>query len=71
MRCFGERWYQAELYRLKGDLLNHDNDLDDRDDAEIAPYYAQSMNVAQNAKLWELLAAMSLARRQRDQGKAH
>jgi class 3 adenylate cyclase/tetratricopeptide (TPR) repeat protein len=72
MRSFGERWYEAELYRLKGDLLSssHEHDPNDSNDAEAAACFVEAMNVArrQNARLWELRAAISLARLWRDQG---
>jgi predicted ATPase len=66
MRSFGERWYEAELYRLKGDLLisSYEHDLDGCSDAEVVICFEEAMNVArrQNARLWELRAATSLAR---------
>jgi predicted ATPase len=72
-RSFGEYWYEAELYRLKGDLLSssHENDRDGRNDAEVAACFVEAMSVArrQNARLWELRAATSLVRLWRDQGK--
>jgi predicted ATPase len=73
MRSFGERWYEAELYRLKGDLLisSHEHDPDGCSDAEVVTCFEEAMNVArrQNARLWELRSATSLARLWRDQGK--
>ena len=73
MGSFGERWYEAELYRLKGDLLrsSHARDPNDCSDNEIAACFLEAMNVArrQNARLWELRAATSLARLWRNQGK--
>ena len=63
-----ERWYQAELYRLNGELTsmlpgNH------AAAAEIA--FVEALRIArqQEAKSWELRAAMSMARLWRDQGK--
>ena len=63
-----ERRWEAELYRLKGELLlvhaaaHH---------AEAATCFQQALDVArhQQATSWELRAATSLARLWRDQGK--
>jgi len=62
----GERWLEAELYRLRGQLLLR------RGHAEAAENrYRESLRMAreQEAKLWELRAAASLARLWRDQGR--
>jgi predicted ATPase len=64
----GERWYEAELHRLKGTLLlqqSSDNQ------AEAASCFAQAITRAQSqqAKSWELRAATSLARLWQQQGK--
>ena len=61
-----ERSAEAELHRLRGDLLKSTRD---RDAAE--QNYDQALDVAkrQRAKLFELGAASSLARLWRDQGK--
>ena len=63
-----ERFYEAELYRLKGDLflaLSMDHH------AEAAACYQQALDVVrrQQAKSWELRAAMSLSRLWQRQGK--
>jgi predicted ATPase len=61
----GEGWLTAELYRHKGQLLLCQGH------AEAAEtFYRQALGIAreQEAKLWELRAAMSLARLLRDQG---
>jgi predicted ATPase len=64
----GERWYEPELYRLKGVLL-----LQQSADyqAEAASCFAQAITRAQSqqAKSWELRAATSLARLWQQQGK--
>jgi len=62
----GERHNEAELHRLRGNLLY---DMGDRSAAEES--YHQALEVArrQSAKLWELLSATSLGRLWRDQGK--
>jgi predicted ATPase len=61
-----ERYNEAELHRLRGDLLNTTGDQ-----AAAERDYHQALEVAkwQRAKLWELRAATSLARLWRDQGK--
>jgi predicted ATPase len=63
-----ERFYEAELYRLKGELLLQQS-LDNRAEAETC--FAQAMVIAQNqeAKSLELRAATSLARLREQQGK--
>jgi len=61
-----ERWYAAELNRRKGQLLLRQGH------AEVAEeLYRKALSIAveQDAKLWELRAAVSLARLRRDQGR--
>jgi predicted ATPase len=55
----GERWFAAELYRHKGGLMQRQGYIDAAEDL-----YRKALGVAeeQGAKLWELRAAMSLAR---------
>ena len=63
-----ERWFEAELQRLKGEaLLVSGPSTPPRPKA----CYRQALDVArdQSARLWELRAATSLARLWRDQGK--
>ncbi len=62
-----ERWAEAELHRVRGELLDA---AQDRDGAERS--YRQAIGVArrQGAKFWELRAAVSLARLWREQGRA-
>ena len=64
----GERWYEPELYRLKGELL-----LQQASDnqAEAETCFQQAMAIAQNqqAKSFELRTATSLARLWQQQGK--
>jgi predicted ATPase len=63
----GERWVAAELNRHKGRLLL----LQGHSDAAEELYRnALTIAVEQEAKLWELRAAMSLARLWRDQGRS-
>lgn len=67
----GELWIEAELHRLKGELLLY---CPDRADAQACFKQAIDIARAQSAKSWELRAATSLARLWRDQGerqKAH
>jgi predicted ATPase len=63
----GERWFLAELNRQEGRLLLRQGHAEA---AEERYRNALSIAEAQGAKLWELRAAMSLARLWRDQGKA-
>jgi class 3 adenylate cyclase/predicted ATPase len=62
----GERWLNAELYRHKGQLLLRQGH------AEVAEeLYCKALGIAreQEAKLWELRAAVSLARLWSEQGR--
>jgi predicted ATPase/DNA-binding winged helix-turn-helix (wHTH) protein len=62
----GERWFEAEMNRLKGEVLLRQGH---RDLAEEQYRKALSIAQAQQAKLWELRAAVSLARLHRDQDR--
>jgi len=64
----GERWYEAELYRLKGSLLLQQSS-DNAPESESCFHQAISIAQNQSAKSWELRAATSLARLWRSQGK--
>ncbi|MBI2740871.1 MAG: AAA family ATPase [Rhodospirillales bacterium] len=69
----GERWYEAELYRLRGTLARSGASFDDGL-AENDLLTARRIAIEQQAKLLELRAVVSLARLWRDQGrrvKAH
>jgi tetratricopeptide (TPR) repeat protein len=61
-----ERYIEAELYRLRGDLLN---DTGDRAAAEQNYHQALAVAKRQSAKVFELRATTSLARLWRDHGK--
>ena len=61
-----ERVCEAELHRLRGDLLNATGD---RAAAEQSYHQGLAVAARQSAKLFELGAATSLARLWRDQGK--
>jgi predicted ATPase/DNA-binding SARP family transcriptional activator len=66
----GERCWEAELHRLKGELLLKQNEGETCfHDAE--PCFRQALEVArcQSAKSWELRAAMSLSQLWQKQGK--
>jgi predicted ATPase len=62
-----ERWFEAEVYRIAGEIARMSAEPD-ADKAEA--HFERSLAVArqQQAKSWELRAAMSLARLWRDQG---
>ena len=61
-----ERWAEAELYRVRGELL-----CAGHDPAGAERCFCQAIGIAQrqSAKFWELRAAISLARLWRAQGK--
>jgi predicted ATPase len=63
-----ERWCEAEVNRIAGEiaLLSSEPDL-----AKAEAYFERALAVAreQQAKSWELRAAMSMARLWRDQGR--
>jgi predicted ATPase len=62
----GERWFEAELHRHKAQLLLRQGYTDAAEDL-----YRNALSLAreQEAKLWELRAAVSLARLYIDQGR--
>jgi predicted ATPase len=64
----GGRFYEAELYRLKGELLLTQA-LPDEDHAETCFRHALHVTRRQQAKSLELRAAMSLSRLWQQQGK--
>ena len=61
-----DRWAEAELYRVRGELLRTGHDS-----AAAECCFSQAIGIAQqqSAKFWELRAAVSLARLWRGQGK--
>jgi predicted ATPase len=77
-RCIGEamsiietakeRWFEAELNRIAGEIALKSPE---RDAAKAQAYFEHALAVArqQQAKSWELRAAMSMARLWRHQGK--
>lgn len=64
----GERWYEAELYRLQGALLLA-RSPHQHTDAETCFQYALDIAGAQHARSWELRTAVSLSRLWQQQGK--
>jgi predicted ATPase len=62
----GERWFAAELNRHKGQLMLRQGHAE-----AVEELYRKALSIAveQEAKLWELRAAVSLARFRRDQGR--
>ena len=62
------KWFEAEINRIAGEiaLKSHEPDA-----AKAEDYFERALAVArqQQAKSWELRAAMSMARLWRDQGK--
>ena len=72
----GERMYEADLYRLKGELLLAQHSRvgiahpTEKEDAEACFLKAIEVTKRQQAKSWELRASTSLARLWQQQGKA-
>ena len=63
-----ERWFEAEIYRVAGEIALRSSE---RDAAKALEYFDRALEIARNqqAKSWELRAATSMARLWRDQGK--
>jgi predicted ATPase len=63
-----ERWCEAEINRIAGEIALISPQ---RGAAEAEAYFERALAIAcsQQAKSWELRAAMSMARLWRDQGK--
>jgi predicted ATPase len=64
----GERWYESEIYRLKGELLLQQSS-DNSTEAETCFHKALDLARDQQAKSFELRIATSLARLWQQQGK--
>jgi class 3 adenylate cyclase/predicted ATPase len=62
-----ERWYEAEIHRVTGEIALK---LPQLGSSQAETYFERALNVArmQQAKSWELRAAMSMARLWLDQG---
>jgi predicted ATPase len=77
-RCIGEamtaaettkeKWYEAEVHRMAGEIVLMSPEADA---ARAEAHFERALAIAreQQAKSWELRAAMSMARLWRDQGK--
>ena len=65
----GERWWEAELYRIKGELLFASTDTGLESEAEQYFHKAVMVSRQQAAKSLELRATMSLCRLWQQQGK--
>jgi predicted ATPase len=63
-----EKWFEVEVNRIAGEV---ELERPVSDPAKAQSYFERALTVArqQQAKSWELRAAMSLARLWRDQGK--
>jgi predicted ATPase len=63
-----ERWSEAEAHRVAGEIAQKSPPPDT---AKVGAYFERALSVAraQQAKSWELRAAMSVARLWRDQRK--
>ena len=63
-----EKWFEAEINRIAGEIALKSPEPDA---AKAEAYFERALAVArkQQAKSWELRAAMSMARLWRDQGK--
>ena len=63
-----ERWWEAEADRIAGEIALKSPEPDT---AKAEGYFERALAIArrQQAKSWELRAAMSMARLWRDQGK--
>ena len=68
METSKEAWFEAEANRIAGEIALKSPQPDT---AKAAAYFERALAVArqQQAKSWELRAAMSMARLWRDQGK--
>jgi predicted ATPase len=63
-----ERWFEAEIHRIAGEIALM---MPEADASKVEAYFERALAVArqQQAKSWELRAAISMARLWRDQGK--
>jgi DNA-binding winged helix-turn-helix (wHTH) protein/predicted ATPase len=63
-----ERFYEAELHRVKGELLLQSGAQDPQSEAASCFRHAITLSKRQQARAWELRAATSLARLYQSQG---
>jgi predicted ATPase len=68
METTRERWFEAEINRIAGEIALM---IPEPNTAKAEAYFERALALAraQQAKSWELRAAMSMARLWRDQGK--
>ena len=68
METTKEKWFEADINRMAGEIALKSPEPDA---AKAEAYFERALAVAreQQAKSWELRAAMSMARLWRDQGK--
>lgn len=67
VRQQSQRWFEAELYRLKGDLLR--SHLGALEEAETCLFRAKQVAQGQSARMFALRAAVSLGRMWQHQNK--
>src|SRR4029453_14626767 len=67
MEATKERWYEAEVYRMAGEIALKSPEWVTKAAAYLRR--ARAIARAQQAKAWELRAALSMGRLRRDQGK--
>ena len=65
----GERYCEAEVYRIKGEMLLRQAAADTARQAEACWKHALAIARRQQARAWELRAALSLSRLWQQQGK--
>jgi len=69
----GERWFDAELYRIRGELLlKQDAHAEPKAEDEAETCFHQALDIAraQEARWWELRTTVSLARLLAKQGRS-
>ena len=68
-----ERWWQAELHRIKGELILKDNPSSESSEATAEECFRQALSTAreQSSRSLELRAAVSISRLKLRQGKSY
>jgi predicted ATPase len=68
VKASGERWYEADIHRVAGEVERR---TPEPDVMKVEAHFERALEIAraQQARSWELRAAMSMARLWRDQGK--
>jgi predicted ATPase len=66
----GERWFEPEVYRLRGELHRSSAQRNGGDTTSAQACFDRALQIArsQEARLWELRASLSLARQWGEQG---